>query len=107
MSERSLSTTSSLNNRIVLKVYVPGAIETKIKNGFAGVSQAIVVKGLEVLLDAKLSDGTTIEAGSIAFIREKSLFTLPQFKEIFESDAVGQPFVIANIEQVEFIKRKV
>ena len=74
----------SMNNRLVLEVYKPGALVAKTNNGFASVSQAIQLKGLKVLVDAHLSDGTIIPAGSIAYVREKSLHTLPALKEILE-----------------------
>jgi hypothetical protein len=94
----------SLNNRLILAVYVPRALTTEIKNGFATMSQTIRLVGLEVLVDFHLPDGRKLSKGSVAFLKERTLMTQPQFKEVFESDEIGQKFIIAPIEHVEFVK---
>jgi hypothetical protein len=94
----------SLNNRLLLEVYVPRALTTETKNGFASMSQTIRLVGLKVLVDFYLPDGRKIPKGSAAFLKEKTLMTHAQLKEVFEADEIGQKFIVAPLELIEFVK---
>ena len=99
-----LRTTQSFNNRLVVEAYKKEDLKTNNSSGFAMIQQKVTVKGLRVLLDAKLNDGTVILKGSTAFIKEESLHNLPWAKAILESEAVEGRFIIVDISNVEFIK---
>ena len=67
--------TFSLNNRLILEPYVKEGLKAKVSGGIAIPGQRDGIKGLKVLLDAYLSDGRKIPAGSTAYIREEVLHT--------------------------------
>lgn len=98
----------SVNNRLVLESYKGGReLKTNNSSGFAKVSQKIELSGLRILVDAKLSIGNTVvqvQRGSIAYIKQEYLHNHPWAKNILESDSIGEPFVIAELNMIEFIK---
>lgn len=94
----------SINNRLITEVYKKEGLKSSVNNGFAMVSQKVSVKGLKILTDAVLSDGSKIAVGSVAYIREETLHTHPSLKSVFESDAIGQPFMIVDLSLVDFIE---
>lgn len=98
----------SVNNRLVLESYKGGReLKTNNSSGFAKVSQKIELTGLRVLIDAKLSIGNTIvqiPRNSVAYIKQEYLHNHPWAKNILESDSIGEPFVIAELNMIEFIK---
>lgn len=98
-----LCTTRSMNNKLVLAAYKKEALRANVSNGFARPDQKVTVKGLEVLMDAKLSDGTLVPKGSLAYIREESLHTQQWAQKSYESDALpGISFIIVDSTSVEF-----
>jgi len=94
----------SLNNRLILEVYVPKALETKVNNGFASIAQAANLAGLRLLADFRLPDGRIAPVGSIAYIKEHTLMTHAIFKQTFELAVIGQKFTIAPLELVEMLE---
>ena len=94
----------SLNNRLILEVYVPKALETKVSNGFASINQATNLAGLRLLADFRLPDGRIAAAGSVAYIKEHSLMTNPLFKQAFSLASISQKFIIAPFELVEMME---
>lgn len=94
---------TSINNRIVVEAYKKEALRAEVKSGFAHLSQKTTSKGLKVLIDAKLSDGTLIKAGSTAYFREEVLHTAPWATKAMESAAVTGSFLIADLIHVDFI----
>lgn len=92
-----------MNNRLVLETYKKEGLRADVQNGFARPDQKVAVKGLVVLMDAKLSDGTLIVKGSIAYIREEKLHTETWAQKILKSDTLSVPFLIADLTSVEFI----
>lgn len=95
----------SYNNRLILEPYKnEGQLKSTIQHGIAMVSQKISVKGLTVLADARLSDGSWIYKGSKAFIREELLHTQPWAKKLFESSAIDGQFMIVDLSQVDFVE---
>lgn len=98
-----LETASSLNNKIVVEAYKKEGLRAEVKSGFAHLSQKVSSKGLKVLLDARLNDGTVIPKGSMAYFREEMLHTAPWATKSLESDAVEGAFLVADIGHVDFI----
>lgn len=98
-----LTSMRSFNNRLVVEPYQKGALQSTVTNGFAFITQKVTVKGLTVLMDAKLEDGTFVPKGSIAYIKEESLHTQPWAQKVLESDTLGVPFIIVDLANVEFI----
>lgn len=100
----TLDNKTSLNDRLILEPYRnEGGLKTTVNHGIAMVSQKVAVKGLKVLIDAKLKDGTVISAGSIAYVKEELLHTQPWAKKILESDAIITPFMIVDLNYVDFV----
>jgi hypothetical protein len=99
-----LQSTRSLNNRLVIEAYKKEGLRANVQHGFARLDQKLAVKGLTILMDAKLNDGTFVPKGSKAYIREETLHTAPWAQKILESDLLGQPFMITDLANVEFIE---
>lgn len=93
----------SLNNRIIVETYQKEGLRVEVKSGFAHLSQKISSKGLKVLMDAKLNDGTFIPKGSVAHIREELLHTQQWATKAMEAESVGQPFLVVDISNIDFI----
>lgn len=97
-----LDSARSVNGKLVLEAYKKEALRANVSNGFARPDQKVTVKGLKVLVDAKLNDGTLIPKGSLAYIKEENLHTQAWAQKNYESDAVGVPFILADSSNVEF-----
>lgn len=95
--------TTSLNNRLVLEVYVKTDIRLNTKSGFGMIDQKSRSKGLRVLMDAKLADGSVIPKGSTAFIKEQTLHTASWATTALECDFLPTPFILVSISEVDFI----
>lgn len=93
----------SLNNRVFVEAYQKGELRSKEKNGFAFVDQKTTLKGLKVLLEARLNDGTMVLKNSIAYIKEESLHTQAWAQKPLECDVIGQLFIIVDAIHIEFI----
>jgi len=98
----TLSKPTSLN-KLILEAYEHTEIRAEGKKGWIQASQKINLKGLKVMVDAKLSDGTTIMAGSTAFIKEESLHTQPWAKAKLKCDTLPGEFILVTMNEVEFI----
>lgn len=92
----------SVNNKIVVEAYQREDLKHEVKNGFAMISQKSSVKGLELLMDAKLSDGTLVVKGYKAYIKESDLHAAPWAKVVLQSDAIEGKFMIIDLIHVEF-----
>jgi hypothetical protein len=99
----TLESARSFNNRLIVEAYKKEGLKSHVSNGFAMVQQKVAVKGLVVLLDAKLSDGTFVPKGSTAYIKEEILHTAPWAQKILESDTFPIPFIIVDMANVEYI----
>lgn len=98
-----LTSSRSMNNRLVVEAYKKEGLRANVSNGFARLDQKVSVKGLEVLMDAKLADGTFVKKGSVAYIREETLHTAPWAQKILELDTIGRAFLVIDLVHVEFI----
>lgn len=92
----------SFNNKIVVEAYQKEALKAEVKSGFAHLSQKLNVKGLRVLMDAKLTDGTVIYKGATAYIMEELLQTQQFATKRLESPAVEGTFIIVDISHISF-----
>lgn len=93
----------SFNNRLIVESYQKRAPETKLKSGFAHTEQKVTVKGLQVLMDAKLADGTFVKKGSTAYIKESKLHSEAWAAQTLESATLGSQFIIVDMSNVEWI----
>lgn len=98
-----LKETRSVNNRLLLETYKKEGLRANIQNGFARLDQKVAVKGLKVLVAAKLNDGTYVPQGSTAYIREELLHTQQWAQKVLESEGVEGPFIIVDFSNVEYL----
>ena len=93
----------SLNNRLVLEQYVKEGLKAKFQGGIATPGQRDGVKGLKVLMEAKLSDGRYIAKGSLAYIKEEVLHTATWASKPLTCDAIPEKFMIVELSYIDFI----
>lgn len=98
-----LSSTRSFNNRLVLEPYKKEGLKSSISSGFAMIEQKVSLKGLRVLIDTKLADGTFIPRESVAYLREETLHTSQWANKILQVEGIQGEFIIADMTHVEFI----
>jgi len=94
--------TFSLNNRLVLEQYIKEGLKAKVMGGIATPGQRDGVKGLQVLVDAYLSDGRKIPKGSMAYIREEILHTHQWASKPLTCDTLPMKFLLVESTYVEF-----
>jgi hypothetical protein len=94
----------SLNNKLFLQPYEhEQGLKTEIRGGLAFAKQRVAVKGLRVLIDARVSVGNDhmyIPAGSIAYVPENLLVSQPWAKDIRTSDLCEEKFFICETSNV-------
>lgn len=100
---RGIYSPTSLNNRLVLEAYKKEGLKSSVQNGFAMIQQKVAVKGLTVLMDAKLGDGSIVPKGSLAFVREELLHTQAWANKTLECPTIPGAFIIVDLVNVEFI----
>lgn len=96
----------SLNNRIIVEQYIKEGLKAKIQGGIATPGQRDGLKGLRVLVDAFLSNGTTVTKvpkGATVYIREEVLHSHPWASKPLTSDKIEGKFLIVELSYVEFI----
>jgi len=95
--------TFSVNNKLILEQYIKSAVKSEIRSGIATPGQRDMVKGLTVLMDAKLSDGRHIPKGSVAYIREEILHnhSMTIFKPL-TCDTISGKFMVVELQYIEF-----
>jgi len=98
-----LTSSRSVNNRLIVEAYKKEALRATEKNGFAFVSQKLSLKGLKVLMEARLSDGTIVPKGSVAYVKEETLHTQQWAQKAMDCDAIEGQFLILDLNHVEFI----
>jgi hypothetical protein len=98
-----LNSPRSLNNRLIVQAYKKEALRATERNGFAFVDQKLALKGLTVLVDAKLSDNTFVGKGSTAYVKEEVLHTQQWAQKTMECDAIEGKFLIVDLQYVELI----
>jgi hypothetical protein len=98
-----LTTPSSFNGKLVLEAYKHTELKAEIRAGWAQLSQKNNLKGLQVLVQAVLPDGTLIPAGSTAYLKEEFLSTSPVVKNKLKSDSLTGEFILVNLNEVEYV----
>lgn len=94
----------SVNNKLVLAPYTGSReLRKSVSNGFASVEQKQMLVGLEVLVQATLSNGEVVPAGSKAYINEATLFTGAFAKKVLTSDTFPGPFMVVELSHIEYI----
>ena len=99
----TLTKMRSMNNRLIVEAYQKQGLQTTISQGFAFIEQKVSLKGLKVLIDAKLADGTIVLAGSTAYIKEEVLHTAPWAQKSYQCDTFLVPFMPIDATHVDFI----
>lgn len=94
--------TFSVNNRLIVEQYTKEGLKAKIQGGIATPGQRDGLKGLRVLIDATLPDGTKVPSGSIAYFREEILYTQAWASKPFSCDTLPVKFLIADLQFIEF-----
>lgn len=94
---------TSFNGKLVLEAYNQTELRAEVKSGWATLNQRNSLKGLTVLIQANLPDGSIVPVGSTAYIKEESLHTQPFAKARLKSDTLKQEFILVGIDQVEYI----
>ena len=90
-------------NKLVLEAYVHKGIESEQRSGWVTPGQKNKLKGLKVLIQVNLQDGTTIPVGSTAYIKEELLHTQPWAKNKLKSDTLPGEFIVVTMNEVEYI----
>lgn len=99
----TLSSPSSFNNKLILEAYSQTEVKAEIRSGWATVSQKNNLKGLRVLVQATLNDGTFVPAGSTAYIKEEYLHTQPWAKNKLKCETLPGEFIIVTMNEVEYV----
>jgi hypothetical protein len=95
----------SINNKLIVEPYKKESLKATTSNGFSMVSQKVMIKGLKLIIDAKLNDGTVIEKGTVAHIKEEFLHSNPLAQKTFKSDILSEDFLIVDLVNVEFFSK--
>ena len=94
---------SSSFGKLIVEAYIPTGLKAEVKSGWATLEQKNNLKGLKVLIQAHLSDGTIIPPGSTAYIKEELLHTQPWAKNKLKSDTLTGEFIIVSTNEIEYI----
>lgn len=94
---------TAMNDRFIVETYKKEALKSEVKKGFATIGQKNTIKGLKILVDAQLSNGTVVKAGQRAYIKEETLHTATWATKNYECDAISVPFMVVDIAYVEFV----
>lgn len=98
-----LDQTNSFNGKIVVEAYKHTEIKAEIRSGWASPQQKNNLKGLRVLVQARLADGTVIPVNSTAYIKEELLHTQPWAKNKLKSDTLKEEFILVTMNEIEYI----
>ena len=92
------------NGYLMLKPYEGSKkIEAEVKNAFATIKQRTSLVGLELLADAKSTNGN-YKKGQIVFFLEEELFNKKWSKEIFTCEGVEGKFVLGLVSDIVLVK---
>lgn len=98
-----LTEPNSFNGKIILEAYEQTEIKTEKHLGWITPGQKSNLKGLRVLVQATLQDGTVIPTGSTAYIKEETLHNQPWAKNRLKSDTLKGEFILATMNDIEYI----
>jgi hypothetical protein len=90
-------------NRLILEPYVKDALRKELNHGIATPGQRDGVKGLSVLMDGRLADGTKIFKGSTVYIKEEVLHNhATTIFKLHTCATLSGKFMIVDPTYVEF-----
>lgn len=95
--------TFSLNNRLVVEQYVKEGLKAKVVGGLATPGQRDGLKGLKVLVEGRLADGTRVPKGSTVYIREETLHVHQWASKPLSCDTIPEKFLLVDLQFIEFI----
>jgi hypothetical protein len=99
----TLTHPSSFNNKLIVEAYKHTEIRPEGNKGWVQASQKNNLKGLKVLIQSVLSDGTIVPAGSTAYLKEEFLHSSPAAKNKLKSDTLPGEFILVTMSEVEYL----
>lgn len=90
--------------KLILEAYQQKELRSEYRNGIAVPGQKNTLKGLKVLVQATLSDGTVIPKNSIAYLKEEVLYSNPMAKNKLKCDTLPVEFIIVTTDNIEYIE---
>lgn len=99
----TLNRASSFNNKLILEAYKHTEIRPEGNKGWISAAQKNNLKGLKVLIQANLSDGTVVPAGSTAYLKEESLHTQQWAKNKLKCDTISSEFILVTMNEIEYL----
>ncbi len=96
----------SLNDFLIVEPYKQGqGLKAEVKNGFAFVKQKMELVPLKLLVEAKLTDGSYIPAGSSIYVQEEYLTTHEWAKKVKKAESAlgSQEFIIVELKYISMI----
>lgn len=96
----------SINNRLIVEQYIKEALKPRMLGGIATPGQRDGLKGLTVLMNTRLSDGSIVYKGDKVYIREETLHTQQWASKPFTSELFPESFMIVEMAYVEFVVPK-
>lgn len=99
----TLTNPSSFNNKLILESYKHTEIRPEGNKGWIQAGQKNNLKGLKVLVQAILSDGTIVLPGSTAYLKEESLHSAQWAKNKLKCNTISQEFILVTMAEVEYV----
>ena len=90
-------------DKLIVEAYKQTGVQAEIKHGWATASQKNNLKGLTVLIQAVLNNGTIVPVGSTAYIKEESLHTQQCAKNKLKCETIPQEFIIVTMNDIEYL----
>lgn len=104
MNDRHVNDLTSVNNRVIVEAYKKEGLKSTVSNGFASIAQKNNLKGLKVLADAQLADGTVVRRGYTVYVREETLHTAAWAAKTLEAPGIIEgPFMVMDGSHVEMV----
>jgi hypothetical protein len=98
-----MKTPTSYNNKLIVEAYKHQEIRPEGNKGWIQAGQKNNLKGLQVLIQATLSNGDTIQPGSKVWIKEDFLHTQVWAKDVRKCETLPGEFILVSMNEVEFI----
>lgn len=98
-----LTNPTSFNGKLILEAYIHTEVKAEIRSGWATASQKNNLKGLKVLVQADFPDGTSVPAGSTAYLKEEYLHSQIWAKNKLKCDTIPGEFIVVSMNDIEFV----
>lgn len=93
----------SINSHLIVELYIPKEAKAEVIGGVARPMQKGHVRGLKLLMDAILPNGSHLVTGSTLYFREEILDTHPCFKKPLRCDTLPNPFLLIDSQLIDFV----